>query len=786
MQDSGNGQGAPAGRVWVYNGDIWYSPNSVWFTPPPPHDHKPPRFTPGQSTAVDSQLPQWWDIETEWIGFVPTQPVLYEGAWFGPLNSLPDMVHALPTGRYQLNKARISVWTRIEETLTVVVRTLKKKNAFRCLMPFAPKEWKYDAVHHTEEAALMHIKNGRDWFAMWIGLLYWMTRKSINPASFVEGISAPTWFIQLVQELPLQQAIWDLVRTAPLLQRSMRWNWVGVWLHHPANVNGQPSAQWFVDQRIPVWYRWEHREDQSNQNPFFALISPSAEERQSATTLIFSAPSMYLPVDVVPLNMPHGESAASFLDYNHFHESFPTRMPDYHHFGKTSESAIQDLPGKENDLRVEENCLRNSCTSEIQTPPDTSHLDPNSKDVDVRKTATAAAKKIWDTFWEKRKATHERMLKEETPMKREVRQNRERNKPRKSAKVYEWGWNTETPPKFVKELVRIADREETLAEHEDLIERRDSLPKVLNDVANPDIVPMRTSGHVFGKEDYDFYRRQCEYLLNLPRGRAALLRGGFVRRIALEHVGAWEARCGPCGVHQNIEHMFIAKDSNDVEYVDDNLTNDEFDALCGLYVTFTGSGEQKAMLSWYPRVSVFEGQGLDMGWWTDRVELLWETTTKGIVSSEFVLPLNYMKWRDKVQGHGDARRALSKLEAFARIIPASIFLHSGFLIADHILFQYNDLLFGILSVVHLEGTTCKSAIRAQGSPSFLTSFQGNKLASGILFAILLNFKHVYMSLALACSIYLLCSFCMTPAGRPEIKYFVPLANAVIGGMAHLS
>ncbi|KXN86440.1 hypothetical protein AN958_10111 [Leucoagaricus sp. SymC.cos] len=361
---------------------------------------------PGQSTAADSQLPQWWDIETEWIGFVPMQPVLYEGAWFRPLNSLPDMVHALPTGQYQLNKAWISVWTCIEETLITVVHTLKKKNAFRCLMPFAPEEWKYDAIHHTEEAALMHIKNGRDWFAMWIGLLYWMTRKSINPASFVEGISAPTWFIQLVQELPLQQAIWDLVWTVPLLQRSMRWNQVGVWLHHLADVNEQPSTQWFVDQHIPVWYRWGHREDQSNQNPFFALISSSAKERQSATTLIFSMLLMYLPVDVVPLNTPH----------------------------------------------------------------DTSHLDPNSKDIDVWKTVIAMAKKIWDTFWEKRKATHERMLKEETPMKREVRQNHERNKPHKSVKVYEWGWNTETLPKFVKELVRIADQEETLAEHENLIE----------------------------------------------------------------------------------------------------------------------------------------------------------------------------------------------------------------------------------------------------------------------------------------------------------------------------
>jgi len=31
----------------------------------------------------------------------------------------------------------------------------------------------------------------------------------------------------------------------------------------------------------------------------------------------------------------------------------------------------------------------------------------------------------------------------------------------------------------------------------------------------------------------------------------------------------------------------------------------------------------------------------------------------------------------------------------------------------------------------------------------LTHFQGNKLASGVLFAVLLNFKHIYMYLAVS-------------------------------------
>jgi ALG6, ALG8 glycosyltransferase family len=53
-------------------------------------------------------------------------------------------------------------------------------------------------------------------------------------------------------------------------------------------------------------------------------------------------------------------------------------------------------------------------------------------------------------------------------------------------------------------------------------------------------------------------------------------------------------------------------------------------------------------------------------------------------------------------------------------------------------------------------------------------FQGNKLASGILFAVLLNFKHIYMYLAvtliypfslsdvaLTCTVFPACIFCLS-------------------------
>ncbi|KAF9075946.1 glycosyltransferase family 57 protein [Rhodocollybia butyracea] len=96
-----------------------------------------------------------------------------------------------------------------------------------------------------------------------------------------------------------------------------------------------------------------------------------------------------------------------------------------------------------------------------------------------------------------------------------------------------------------------------------------------------------------------------------------------------------------------------------------------------------------------------------------------------------------------------------------RIISASLFLHPGFLIIDHIHFQYNGFMFGILLW------------------SILMARNGKKLMSGILFAVLLNFKHIYMYLAPAYFIYLLRSFCLSPSGQVEIKNFLALANAVI-------
>ena len=85
-----------------------------------------------------------------------------------------------------------------------------------------------------------------------------------------------------------------------------------------------------------------------------------------------------------------------------------------------------------------------------------------------------------------------------------------------------------------------------------------------------------------------------------------------------------------------------------------------------------------------------------------------------------------------------------------RIVSASIFLHPGFFIVDHIHFQYNGFMYGILlwSILMARNVSC-AAVCILIYWSLTAVLQGNKLTSGILFAVLLNFKHIYMYLAVS-------------------------------------
>lgn len=102
---------------------------------------------------------------------------------------------------------------------------------------------------------------------------------------------------------------------------------------------------------------------------------------------------------------------------------------------------------------------------------------------------------------------------------------------------------------------------------------------------------------------------------------------------------------------------------------------------------------------------------------------------------------------------------ISKRAAHAAAI--SIILSPGLLIIDHIHFQYNGFLYGVL-VLSLVLARSRSTL----------------LASGLLFAALLCLKHIYLYLAPAYFVFLLREYCLSPKNIFKIRF----ANCIkLGG-----
>lgn len=106
----------------------------------------------------------------------------------------------------------------------------------------------------------------------------------------------------------------------------------------------------------------------------------------------------------------------------------------------------------------------------------------------------------------------------------------------------------------------------------------------------------------------------------------------------------------------------------------------------------------------------------------------------------------------------------------AQVAALSILLSPGLLIIDHIHFQYNGAMYGIL-VWSLSLARCKSTL----------------LASGLVFAALLCFKHIYLYLAPAYFVFLLRTYCLSSRSIFKIKFLncIKLGSglATIAGLA---
>ncbi|GAA5833273.1 hypothetical protein JCM9279_001475 [Rhodotorula babjevae] len=129
-----------------------------------------------------------------------------------------------------------------------------------------------------------------------------------------------------------------------------------------------------------------------------------------------------------------------------------------------------------------------------------------------------------------------------------------------------------------------------------------------------------------------------------------------------------------------------------------------------------------------------------------------------VILSELVLVLALFRW---------ARTSQAPDYPTARIIAASVVFHPGLLIVDHIHFQYNGFLLGILLW------------------SLIAARQDNLYACAALFATLLNFKHIFIYLAMPFFVFLLRRHCYPPGGKFQIDRVVEL-GLIVGGICALS
>uniref|UniRef100_A0AAZ3RPF8 Alpha-1,3-glucosyltransferase n=1 Tax=Oncorhynchus tshawytscha TaxID=74940 RepID=A0AAZ3RPF8_ONCTS len=101
------------------------------------------------------------------------------------------------------------------------------------------------------------------------------------------------------------------------------------------------------------------------------------------------------------------------------------------------------------------------------------------------------------------------------------------------------------------------------------------------------------------------------------------------------------------------------------------------------------------------------------------------------------------------------------------ILAALLLWNFGLLIVDHIHFQYNGFLFGILLL------------------SVARHLQGRHLEGALLFTVLLNLKHIYLYIAPAYGIFLLRSYCFTKDntdGSVRWSSFSPVRLVALGSI----
>ncbi|KJA19399.1 hypothetical protein HYPSUDRAFT_143837 [Hypholoma sublateritium FD-334 SS-4] len=146
---------------------------------------------------------------------------------------------------------------------------------------------------------------------------------------------------------------------------------------------------------------------------------------------------------------------------------------------------------------------------------------------------------------------------------------------------------------------------------------------------------------------------QCKVLLTSSRGRAAILKGGIVGRIAKEYLSVDSVLHGPSvEITTHRVGYFGPVASGDKRYCDDELTAHEIAVICGTYTLYTGTvAGQTTVRSWFPPPSAWIKNGAGYRWleWTECSEKFFVKLLQDIRKGQ-ARPLSVVDWRSRLRG----------------------------------------------------------------------------------------------------------------------------------------
>ncbi|PBK65546.1 hypothetical protein ARMSODRAFT_891747 [Armillaria solidipes] len=206
-----------------------------------------------------------------------------------------------------------------------------------------------------------------------------------------------------------------------------------------------------------------------------------------------------------------------------------------------------------------------------------------------------------------------------------------------------------------------------------------------------DAIPYRPMGFQPELSDYAYYVRKRRALLEDPSvARAALMCGGLIWRIAMEHVGDAEfilsgpggdmSRYGECHKIQG-PGPGGGGGGGDYNLWEESLTKDQIDLLCGVYRVYrsaAGSPTSTQDLSWFPRQCSFRNLGLDLGhwspdsedWYQHRVQMYLTADPKGRC-------LNQAEWKSYIRLWWTTVRTYQGLEVVSKAFLNRHFMQHG-------------------------------------------------------------------------------------------------------------